>query len=389
MKKAVTSAVLAVAIALSCCSCMSTDEQSKAMEDVKAAKPIVDNYLAEHYSGAYVSTIEYLAKYKSSSPVPDFGIYASGCCIAEIENGENDFEVIVDTDSGKCWDNMHIGSTKQEIKDKLCALIGGGMPADIELNLFPAELVGTVASNFEGYTDTSGRNADAILNGGGYYINAVMKYDCRLDTLSLEQLLGQKYKSMVNIQLVKYRDSTNNNMDILPNDKTGTNLRYTEEMQYLMFEQYEMIKSKPNENDDCYVFEEPVLSEFSAQQLGDMIFAWNSSHIDVEISEVEAPSPVSTQYYSGADFYKLEDTAAELKYSCKTELSSNLYFYTANEYSKAFLIGVVNGSGKDIAQSISIFTKSEKYYHKTLRGCKFSLKDSGSTILGIYKKGMY
>ena len=382
-------AILLIFTVMLCCSCMSDTEKEKAMEDVRAAKPIIENYISENYSGAKLSTINYLAAKKDPGPVPDFGIYASGYCIAEIEYGNDDFNVIADTDSGECWDNYGTDSLENELKQKLSSMIEGALPRSIDINISPCSLSSRISdSKQQGFYKIEDKNADAIIFGGNYDITAALKYDMPLSDISYDKLTSQTYKSSVTLQLLKFRDNSYAQKEILPRGESVIAL--SSEEQYLLLEESISFRTWHTESgSDDYVMELVSDSKYETAVVGDLTFAWKSNEITPDFTTTEAPDTMTTKYYSKKPFYRLSDTAALMSYSMPADTTrTKLYCYCAEKYSAGYFIALPLVGDNDAANNLTVNRKTAAINANTACVASFSVKNEENQLytIGIYQK---
>ncbi len=364
-------AVLAVSglAILMCTACMSAEEKEKAKEDIRQAKPIAEKYLEDNFGGGQVVSIEFMQAKKYPGPVPDFNKYASGFCKADVrlENG-TEFQLIVDTDNKICYDNLNADKVINEAVQTIVSLTDGTKPDDIEVNVAVRGLLGAVGSGYEGFLSSDTDTAEKLLNGD-YYFNVVLKYGSSVNGVDVSKLENTPYKASITVRLIQLSQfaESGTKTDVL--GSSDCNLTLKDSLTYL------------------YLRENLFLDNFRMvtylqKQIDDLIFAWNSSAVDMSISAVRAERQICTEYYSGKKFTALSDTAAKLDYISKTESRyCDVYAFTKDNFNDTpYIAGNGNGGTKDVADSMMIISGTD--YHSA----SFKIKGVGSITVGLYKR---
>ena len=210
MKKTIALlSVLALMVTFS--GCMSAEEKMKAEEDERLAVPIVEKYLSENYEGAVISKTTYLERNKSGAiAVPDFGVYATGYCVSQVDYGSDDFSVIVNTDTGECWDNYGYKQIKKDIADKIKSGVDSADVEDVEVNVYYKDFPSVLwADNCVGFS----KKGDDILASDKYTINVLLKCDGDISRLDYSKLKEFDIKSAqtLNHQLTDMTETENTN----------------------------------------------------------------------------------------------------------------------------------------------------------------------------------
>ena len=378
-------AVLAVSglAILMCTACMSAEEKEKAKEDIREAKPIAEKYLEDNFGGGQVVSIEFMQAKKYPGPVPDFNKYASGYCKADVrlENG-TEFQLIVDTDNKICYDNLNADKVINEAVQTIVSLTDGTKPDDIEVNVAVRGLLGAVGSGYEGFLSRETDTAEKLLNGD-YYFNVVLKYGSSVNGVDVSKLENTTYKASITVRLIQFSQfaESGTKTDIL--GSSDCNLTLKDSLTYLYLRENLFLDNfRMSDEENFTRFQKSDMVTYLQKQVDDLIFAWNSSAVDMSISAVRAERQISTEYYSGKKFTALSDTAAKLDYISKTESRyCDVYAFTKDNFNDTpYIAGNGNGETKDVADSMMIISGTD--YHSA----SFKIKGVGSITVGLYKR---
>lgn len=378
-------AVLAVSglAILMCTACMSAEEKEKAKEDIREAKPIAEKYLDDNFGGGQVVRIEFMQAKKYPGPVPDFNKYASGYCKADVrlENG-TEFQLIVDTDNKICYDNLNADKVINEAVQTIVSLTDGTKPDDIEVNVAVRGLLGAVGSGYEGFLSRDTDTAEKLLNGD-YYFNVVLKYGSSVNGVDVSKLENTPYKASITVRLIQFSQfaESGTKTDVL--GSSDCNLTLKDSLTYLYLREYLLLDNfRMSDEENFTRFQKSDTVTYLQKQIDDLIFAWNSSAVDMSISAVRAERQISTEYYSGKNFTALSDTAAKLDYISKTESRyCDVYAFTKDNFNDTpYIAGNGNGGTKDVADSMMIISGTD--YHSA----SFKIKGVGSITVGLYKR---
>lgn len=378
-------AVLAVSglAILMCTACMSAEEKEKAKEDIRQAKPIAEKYLEDNFGGGQVVGIEFMQAKKYPGPVPDFNKYASGYCKADVrlENG-TEFQLIVDTDNKICYDNLNADKVINEAVQTIVSLTDGTKPDDIEVNVAVRGLLGAVGSGYEGFLSRDTDTAEKLLNGD-YYFNVVLKYGSSVNGVDVSKLENTPYKASITVRLIQFSQfaESGTKTDVL--GSSDCNLTLKDSLTYLYLRENLFLDNFRMSDDENFTrFQKGNMVTYLQNKVDDLIFAWNSSAVDMSISAVRAERQISTEYYSGKKFTALSDTAAKLDYISKTESRyCDVYAFTKDNFNDTpYIAGNGNGGTKDVADSMMIISGTD--YHSA----SFKIKGVGSITVGLYKR---
>ncbi len=378
-------AVLAVSglAILMCTACMSAEEKEKAKEDIRQAKPIAEKYLEDNIGGGQVVSIEFMQAKKYPGPVPDFNKYASGFCKADVrlENG-TEFQLIVDTDNKICYDNLNADKVINEAVQTIVSLTDGTKPDDIEVNVAVRGLLGAVGSGYEGFLSSDTDTAEKLLNGD-YYFNVVLKYGSSVNGVDVSKLENTPYKASITVRLIQLSQfaESGTKTDVL--GSSDCNLTLKDSLTYLYLRENLFLDNfRMSDEENFTRFQKSNMVTYLQKQVNDLIFAWNSSAVDMSISAVRAERQISTEYYSGKKFTALSDTAAKLDYISKTESRyCDVYTFTKDNFNDTpYIAGNGNGGTKDVADSMMIISGTD--YHSA----SFKIKGVGSITVGLYKR---
>lgn len=377
---AVFAAVLA---AFSCTACMSAEERRQAEADIKAARPVVENYLADNFGGGQVICIDFMQAKKYPGPIPDFGVYSSGYCKADVRLENNDeFQVVVNVEDGACYDNYRTDDVIGNAVEKIISLTDGTKPENIEVNVSARGLLGALGSGYEGFLSRDTDTAEKLLNGD-YYVNVVLKYGSSINGIDVSRLENTSYKASITLRLLQFSEFAEGGTKLDVLGKSDSNLTLDDSLSYLYLREYLFLDNfRMSDEENFTRFQKSDTVTYLQKQVDDLIFAWNSSAVDMSISAVRAERQISTEYYSGKKFTALSDTAAKLDYISKTESRyCDVYAFTKDNFNDTpYIAGNGNGGTKDVADSMMIISGTD--YHSA----SFKIKGVGSITVGLYKR---
>ncbi len=377
---AVFAAVLA---AFSCTACMSAEERRQAEADIKAARPVVENYLADNFGGGQVICIDFMQAKKYPGPIPDFGVYSSGYCKADVRLENNDeFQVVVNVEDGACYDNYHTDDVIGNAVEKIISLTDGTKPENIEVNVSARDLLGALGSGYEDFLSRDTDTAEKLLNGD-YYVNVVLKYGSSINGVDVSRLENTSYKASITLRLLQFSEFAEGGTKLDVLGKSDSNLTLDDSLSYLYLSEYLLLDNfRMSDEENFTRFQKSNMVTYLQKQIDDLIFAWNSSAVDMSISAVRAERQISTEYYSGKKFTALSDTAAKLDYISKTESRyCDVYAFTKDNFNDTpYIAGNGNGGTKDVADSMMIISGTD--YHSA----SFKIKGVGSITVGLYKR---
>lgn len=377
---AVFAAVLA---AFSCTACMSAEERRQAEADIKAARPVVENYLADNFGGGQVICIDFMQAKKYPGPIPDFGVYSSGYCKADVRLENNDeFQVVVNVEDGACYDNYRTDDVIGNAVEKMISLTDGTKPENIEVNVSARGLLGALGSGYEGFLSRDTDTAEKLLNGD-YYVNVVLKYGSSINGVDVSRLENTPYKASITLRLLQFSEFAEGGTKLDVLGKSDSKLTLDDSLSYLYLREYLLLDNfRMSDEENFTRFQKSDTVTYLQKQVDDLIFAWNSSAVDMSISAVRAERQISTEYYSGKKFTALSDTAAKLDYISKTESRyCDVYAFTKDNFNDTpYIAGNGNGGTKDVADSMMIISGTD--YHSA----SFKIKGVGSITVGLYKR---
>lgn len=377
---AVFAAVLA---AFSCTACMSAEERRQAEADIKAARPVVENYLADNFGGGQVICIDFMQAKKYPGPIPDFGVYSSGYCKADVRlENSDEFQVVVNVEDGACYDNYRTDDVIGNAVEKIISLTDGTKPENIEVNVSARDLLGALGSGYEGFLSRDTDTAEKLLNGD-YYVNVVLKYGSSINGVDVSKLENTPYKASITVRLIQLSQfaESGTKTDVL--GSSDCNLTLKDSLTYLYLRENLFLDNFRMSDDENFTrFQKGNMVTYLQKQIDDLIFAWNSSAVDMSISAVRAERQICTEYYSGKKFTALSDTAAKLDYISKTESRyCDVYAFTKDNFNDTpYIAGNGNGGTKDVADSMMIISGTD--YHSA----SFKIKGVGSITVGLYKR---
>lgn len=377
---AVFAAVLA---AFSCTACMSAEERRQAEADIKAARPVVENYLADNFGGGQVICIDFMQAKKYPGPIPDFGVYSSGYCKADVrlENGDT-FNVIANADDGTCYDNYRTDNVIGNAVEKIISLTDGTKPENIEVNVSARNLLGALGSGYDGFLSRDTDTAEKLLNGD-YYVNVVLKYNSSINGVDVSKLENTAYKANITVRLLQFSEFAEGGTKLDVLGKTDSVLTLDDSLSYLYLREHLLLDNfRMSDEENFTRFQKSDMMTYLQKQVDDLILAWDSSAVDISVSSVPAEKQIGTEYYSGNNFTALSDTAAKLDYISKTQARySKVYAFTTSNFNDTpYLVGNGSGETKDVAGCMTIISGTD------YRSADFNINGVGSITVGIYKR---
>lgn len=366
-----------------CTACMSAEERRQAETDIKAARPVVEKYLADNFGGGQVICIDFMQAKKYPGPIPDFGVYSSGYCKADVRlENSDEFQVVVNAEDGACYDNYHTDDVIDKAVEKIVSLTDGTKPDDVDVNVAAKDLLGALGSGYESYLSRDTDTADKLLNGD-YYFNVVLKYGSSLNGVDVSALENTAYKANITVRLLQLSEFAEGGTKLDVLGKSDSDLTLDESLMHLYLREWMLLQNfRMSEEENYTRFQKSTMVTYLQKQVDDLIFAWNSNAVDMSISAVSAEKQISTEYYSGKKFTALSDTAAKLDYISKTESRySKVYAFTAGNFNDTpYLAGNGSGGTKDVADSMMIINGTG------YRSADFNINGVGSITVGLYKR---
>lgn len=366
-----------------CTACMSAEERRQAEADIKAARPAVEKYLDDNFGGGQVICIDFMQAKKYPGPIPDFGVYSSGYCKADVRLENNDeFQVVVNSEDGICYDNYHTDYVINKAVEKIVSLTDGTQPDDIEVNVAARSLLGTLGSGYEGFLSRDTDTADKLLNGD-YYFNVVLKYGSSLNGVDVSKLENTAYKANITVRLLQFSEFAEGGTKLDVLGKSDSNLTLDDSLSYLYLREHLLLDNfRMSDEENFTRFQKGNMVTYLQTKVDDLILAWNSSAADISVSSVPAEKQISTEYYSGKKFTVLSDTAAKIDYISKTGSGySEVYAFTTGDFNDTpYLVGDGNAETKDVADCMMIISGTD--YHSA----DFNIKGVGSITVGLYKR---
>ena len=227
-------------------------------------------------------------------------------------------------------------------------------------------------------TDT----AEKLLNGD-YYFNVVLKYGSSVNGVDVSKLENTPYKASITVRLIQFSQfaESGTKTDVL--GSSDCNLTLGDSLTYLYLRENLFLDNfRMNDDENFTRFQKGNMATYLQKQVGDLIFAWDSSVADLSVSSVPAEKQISTEYYSGQKFTALSGTAAKIDYIIKTESRySKVYAFTTGDFNDTpYLAGNGGGERKDVADCMMLISGTD--YHSA----DFKIKGAGSIIVGLYKR---
>ena len=368
-----------LALTFSLSGCMSAEEKMKAEEDERLAVPIVEKYLSENYEGAEITKTTYLERNRSGAiAVPDFGVYATGYCVSQIDYGNNDFSVIVNTDTGECWDNFEYKNVKNDIAGRIESGISSAHIDDVEINIYHKEFPSVLwADNCVGFS----KKGDNILESDKYIINVLLKCDGDISRLDYSKLKEYDFKAEVSVAAVTYYNQYYTN-DIRLDSKSydlTLNEDY-EELQRILDEKLQFQYAYDHDQKAC-CWSEVSYEDYECITIGDFTFSYNSYGVKANFNIVAADE---TYTEKNNTYTSLNGTAVVVTYDIDSNFKSrDLYCWTDNKFDGDYLVLTSDGVRKNNVYKISGGSAKYGDYRKIDMS---KLYDNQPFTVGIYEK---
>ncbi len=368
-----------LALTFSLSGCMSAEEKMKAEEDERLAVPIVEKYLSENYEGAVISKTTYLERNKSSAvAVPDFGVYATGYCVSQIDYGSNDFSVIVNTDTGECWDNFNYKQLRNDIADKIKSGIDSADIDDVEVNVYYKDFPSTLwADNCVGFS----KKSDNVLASDEYIINVLLKCDGDISRLDYSKLKEYDIKSEVSVAAVTFYDQYNMNDIRLDSKSYDLTLNEDYEEQHRILDEKLQFQYAYDYNQKACCWSEVSYEDYECVTIGDFTFSYDSYGVKVYFNIVAADETYTDK---NSTYTSLNGTAVTVTYDTDSNYKNkDLFCWTDNKFDGNYLVLTSDGVRKDNVYKISGGSAKYGDYRKIDMS---KLYDNQPFTVGIYRK---
>ena len=369
-----------LALTVSLSGCMSAEEKMKAEEDEKISLPIVEKYLSENYDGAKITKTTYLERNKSGAiAVPDFGVYTTGYCISQIAYGNNDFSVIVNTDTGECWDNYGYEQIKKDISKEISSCINSVKIEDIEIKFFYKDFPSLLwARDCDGFS----KKGDNILTNRDYQINVLLECEGEITSLDYTALKEKDIASEVSIVAVSFADGHSSDSVALDDSTYSLSLDKDYNELYLILDKQLQIDYTDHSSDKSYSWETLPVIDYENITIGDFTFGWDANGVDVDFITANASKAYTDN--RGKQYTSINGSAVTIVYDID-ESSDNrqLFCWPDSEYEGEYLVLTSDGARKDNVYEIY---EGYKKYGKCRNINMNKVYNNEPFTLGIYSE---
>lgn len=380
MKKIISLLTL-LALTFSFTGCMSEEEKMKAAEDEKLAAAIVEKYLDENYKGAEILKTRYLERNRSGAvAVPDFGVYATGYCVSDIDYGTEDFSVIVNTDTGECWDNYGYNQQKSVVMEKITTGISGADIDETEIRVFYKDFTSTLrADDCQGFL----KKGDEIFSSDKYIINVLLKCDGNIARLDNSKLKEADCKAETSVAAISFTDIYSKASVSLDNTSFDLTLNKDYKELYRLLEEKIQFEYTYDLKKKEYVWNELPFVDYERMTLGGFTFCWNDYGVQsIDFRPVNAEKTYTEK--SGTTYTSVSDTAVTVTYDIDTDAENReLFCWVDEEFEYNYLVLDSDGVRKDNIYKIG---SSYKNYGDCREITMSKLYDDQPFTLGIYSK---
>lgn len=393
MKKVFGVLFLTVFCVTALCACLSNAEREKADANIAKAKPIVEKYVSENYSGAEIENVTFLEHNKTDGyAVLDFSVYASDYCKADIKYNGSEFQVIVNVETNACYDNRLYKDIASGINEYLKSLTKGFYVSKTENRIFDKTLVDELyTKDCVGFFDKSVTEYKDVLGSENYSVFSLFICDSSFQKADYNGLTEDNgFKCDMYVGFIKPKANRNMSfpdglLEVKDENTDYIKLSIEERTEYMNIEEKMTFKTY---SDGILKMDNDCL--YKTEEYGSFVFVWDSKRAHFEFSEKNAPDTVSTKkYYSGEEFYSIYNKAAVIDYEMKDNRRDdfNVYILTPYKEGDLYLVSMYRDSTvKDIDKLTSTYnsSKNRKYY---IERVTFDGSRGREIMIGIYKKG--
>lgn len=296
------------------CSCLSSEQQQIAKENESVSKTIAEEYLKSNYKGGTVNNLSCITYTPKESVIGSQK--ASSYVRASATANDKDFYILIDTESKECLDNYNEDDVKEIISQRAAAVLPNSQAVDITAKIYPKSVSDDLRDkDYEGYLNSEDKTADDIFKSGNYSIDVICSYindSADFSAISPESFLpdGSKMGS-VTLSFLNYRDEA----------------RYHSggEDSYKLKDSFVATYSDGAQNP---ISEYHAYSSFKND---DVEIAWDSTKIDVNISEGsnKAEEQIYHEDYQDLVFTPKNENLLNIDYTLLEASQGNgeLYFY--------------------------------------------------------------
>lgn len=392
------SLLLAISILISTTftSCMTKDDKKISEKNLKIAKPIIENFIDEHYNGATVENIKCVTfKNESLTPYHHPTDYVS----ADISYKGNNFILLVNSQTKKCFTDYYKAELIDAIKEKIISDTEIKQPFSFEIFFTTKDISLNLQHTGETYSDNCFAeygivDADTLFESNDYYINAILNYVDEkpdLNKLNIEKLLKNGGSNDFELSFVNYYDLSRYDNQMLFSDYiNSSNLTESISMRNLdnirlVTSGYKYVDGEKIINNTDY---EDKFFEISHKIVDGIEFVWNSSSYNIDFSEKTAQITVDPGFYDNAIYTSTSSNVVnlEIKDIDNEESASigNLYTYFNKSKRGKYLL--VFEDDKCISAK-SINEDTTKYCYNQWSVDIEATKDNPQNVsVGVYKK---
>lgn len=187
MKKFI-SLFLVLIMLLSLCACMSEEDKEKQRDYEALGRKLIKEYVETYYDGARIYEEDcWIYSTDSGIPTPHPSTYVS----APIRCQSRQHHVLVDVETGECWDTVAADKLQEELVSRVSDLLGTEEIPDITFTCLPQDLARLDPNN----NDCNDKRffsrditLDEVLSGETYAVSLAVYYDGHIDHLQDKDL---------------------------------------------------------------------------------------------------------------------------------------------------------------------------------------------------------
>lgn len=299
--------------------CMSKEEKAIARNNEKLAEPIVQEYLELNYGGGEIQYLKCLNLPRRDTVIPSFSEYASTYVKSSVIVNEKEFSVLVDVNTGVCYDNYNELVVVDDLKNYAVSSLSVDTPYDFEIHYYQKDMDGQLdRSDYANYTEYGINSVDDLFEKDQYEILLVCKYiasDMDFGSIDAKHFFPAKELSDVYLALVNFRS---NERYITEDMASSYYFKFdNEEYYYSLSDVVTAYKIKMYDSEsDEYIYNDNVnynYARYQSKSINGIEFAWNDFVYDIDFKELPAEKEVQTEYYNRETFYSVDNKVVSVE----------------------------------------------------------------------------
>lgn len=370
--------------------CMSWSQRQKAGQNVSLARPIVHQYLEQNYAGGRIKSSVSLNHLGGDGPIPNFNRYASSYVKSLVIVDKREFSVLVNVDTGQCYDNYNAQYTTEDLKEYTVSSLSIAAPQDTEVHFYPRDLKGAIkSSEYMGFAEFGVKTAGDLFAADKYQLYVVCKYiasDMDFGSVDVRRFFPEAEGTNMYLALVNFRHKDRYI------DGTITSLSsfgFSQQQYYYSLSDvvtaYKTVDSnqKSLEQDDNVNYK---YDRYASNTVNGIEIVWNASAYALDIKEVPVEEINRTQTYEGETFYSADGKAASIQCTSLSDTikkqDSDIYFFFGEDlYKKQILLTRYDEFGEK-NELWTLDWRADHYLYRSL----YARGKNASLLLGFYEK---